>query len=135
MGPPPPHVLRGIFWSGYRDAAAWFLNKPEPPNEMCCYRRPTGHNKSVRGSATANNPATGNEEDTETRWHAARAHLQTKPNRQLPTVDPVTGEDVQALIDHAEMMASWVSKATSRVIILVVTTAIVLGFAVLIPSF
>merc|ERR1719383_121044 len=60
--PPPPDILTGIFWCGYRDAAQWFAKEP-PTREALCGSRD-------RRSA---------ERDESHRWRAARKLLTRDP--------------------------------------------------------
>lgn len=94
--PPPERVLRGIFWCGYRDAAIWFRSKPESQMfERCRMRKPLSPKK-----AQQSNIAESLERET---WEAARALLRKDPKtaaEDMAVVDPATGENIQALIEH-----------------------------------
>merc|ERR1712012_139309 len=90
MGPPKPDILRGIFWRGYRDAAAWFRTEPKDSDQCGC-RRAAG--REMNGGEVA-------------RWRAARDFIQSGSLESLPEVDSLTGENVQELIARAEAFAS-----------------------------
>lgn len=106
--PPDPRLLRGIFWCGYRDAAYWFSQTP-PSQESCC--------RKGKGNMSAF-----------TRWQSARKLLKKPASMSLPELDPVTGENVQELIQEAERR----TKQATQLISYVLTAALVLAAAVLI---
>jgi len=123
--PPPPRILRGIFWCGYRDAAAWARSTPPSAFDPCGCRRPP-----ERGSQTAKE----REGDRDrVRWEAVRALLKVDPSGDLPTLDPVTGENVAELITLAETLADRESRVAARALSAVVMVVVPLVMAVVVP--
>eukprot|EP00929_Paragymnodinium_shiwhaense_P054769 TRINITY_DN27447_c0_g1_i1.p1 TRINITY_DN27447_c0_g1~~TRINITY_DN27447_c0_g1_i1.p1 ORF type:complete len:727 (+),score=42.26 TRINITY_DN27447_c0_g1_i1:117-2183(+) len=115
--PPPLDVLRGVFWCGYRDAGLWFATPPKPPAEGCaCSRKPRPASGGPReGAAAADTSSDASADHTAERlekWKAAQCLLEKRPG-ELPSKDPVTGQDVQALIRHAESYAEAASRAAT----------------------
>jgi len=79
--PPPPDILRGIFWLGYKDAASWFSQNSNPLGSPSC---------PVRGNS-------GEDKN----WVAARALLQDR-NTELPARHPRSPDDICELIQLTE---------------------------------
>lgn len=113
--PPPPRVLRGIFWCGYRDAAIWFRTQPEQSVGCCsCRMRPARDavqnrgeqsGPGLNGSPSSRMRGAGSDADQEVdeglKWLAAQALLRKQPGaagQEFPSRDPDTGEDVRELI-------------------------------------
>lgn len=100
--PPPPDILRGLFWLGYCDAARWFAT--EPPVERAAFD-PCRCRRPAQGAAAPSDD--GERFSAHVRWKAAHALLTEAPRGDvaLPETDPRTGQDVKALIAQAEALA------------------------------
>lgn len=90
--PPPVDVLRGLFWTGYRDAARYFSEKPPTdPLELCkCRARPD----PLQGGKSLP------EMDKQQLKHQAAQKLiiSRQGPAEVPTVDPITGREVAELM-------------------------------------
>lgn len=103
--PPPVRVLRGIFWRGYKDAARWFRTEPQPLFDQCsCNLR-----RTVSPVAAENDRRRAATDFGFKKWHAATALLQKKLalelSQEMPAVDPVSGDEVSALLRDFEVAA------------------------------
>jgi len=121
--PPSKSILRGMFWCGYRDAAAWFSTPPLPPAERwSCRQRLAG---DIDGQGR---PA--NEELA--RWRAARSLVQQQELAplctQLPALDPLSKEDVLVLIQKFQTMAAYENNIAyaCAVLLLILVVVVVL---------
>lgn len=117
--PPSIDTLRGMFWTGYRDAAIWFSEQPNQGG-LCSCRATNGRGRRSGGGAPANGSAAGGASPGEgSPWeerssvdHLSRSRLAKyqmaqrfllkpppAPGQALtPELDPVTGENVQELM-------------------------------------
>jgi len=93
--PPPPDVLRGLYWTGYRDAARWFslLSQPhQGPLDMCRCRR---------SEEEADSPRRLEKFSTISKFILKSPVLPAATMQQdpeLPVLDEVTGRNVADLI-------------------------------------
>eukprot|EP00928_Gymnodinium_smaydae_P049293 TRINITY_DN33075_c0_g1_i1.p1 TRINITY_DN33075_c0_g1~~TRINITY_DN33075_c0_g1_i1.p1 ORF type:complete len:714 (+),score=62.25 TRINITY_DN33075_c0_g1_i1:199-2142(+) len=90
MFPPPNDVLRGMLWTGYRDAARWFSTRTTGPLDLCKCRRIDAASEDELASS----PARSNNKRA-----AQDLLLKKPPQEEFPQIDPVTGQDVAELIE------------------------------------
>lgn len=88
--PPPVDVLRGLFWTGYRDAARFF-SKPPMPLDFCKCRRPS------EMSETEDRGEVWRESKRLIKFQAAQK-LIINPSFEMPSRDPVTGQETAELM-------------------------------------
>jgi len=84
--PPPVDVLRGLYWTGYQDAAHWFAEPQVEPLDVCKRR-----DHSVNGPDMPVFPKLS-------KLDAAKKLLVRPTSLQLPAHDPTTGEEVAELL-------------------------------------
>jgi len=96
--PPPVEVLRGMFWTGYRDAERFFSAPPVDPLDPCRCRRSIGNPQD--GDQAAKGP------NQVAKFNAAQK-LMTKPCADLPLIDPVTGVDVSEYLRAHTSAVRW----------------------------
>merc|ERR1719291_1381131 len=96
LWPPTEDVLRGMYWSGYADAARFFSESPMDPLSMCqCQCRRADDSKDGGDSPTA---------ERSSQWGKFQAAQKLMSSRagpagsKMPTADPVTGEDVDEMM-------------------------------------
>jgi len=93
--PPPVDVLRGLYWTGYRDAARYFSAPPASPFDLCMCRRTSGRNSKLDELDEKTHASVLN--NRQLKYQAAQ-NLITKSCKGLPTNCPVTGRQVDDLV-------------------------------------
>eukprot|EP00928_Gymnodinium_smaydae_P022384 TRINITY_DN18823_c0_g2_i2.p1 TRINITY_DN18823_c0_g2~~TRINITY_DN18823_c0_g2_i2.p1 ORF type:complete len:728 (-),score=42.29 TRINITY_DN18823_c0_g2_i2:73-2208(-) len=123
--PPPPHILRGIFWCGYRDAARWFSKEPTSHSTCVCRRREEATEDFGDGGESDGPHESDGKQNVH--WHAALALMQKPLEDRTPEVDPETSEDIAMLIRRAEEVASrqsWLASAFLVALAVVIATTL-----------
>jgi len=93
--PPQVDVLRGMFWSGYRDASRFFTETPKGPIDLCKCRRPEDLKP---------------EDLRMLKYQAAQKLLIKAPGtagRRSPLIDERTGQNVEELVRAYERSIQW----------------------------
>lgn len=125
--PPSVDVLRGMFWTGYRDAAAWFSDPPQEPKNMCRCRSVPRRAAASEGAvfspagidgqgSSGNGDGDGDGEGSPqgppllqedplsksrlAKHQMAQRLLRKTPTMVLPERDPTTGQSVQELMSR-----------------------------------
>jgi hypothetical protein len=116
--PPDEVILRGLFWSGYRDAGRWFAGSSSKGRDLCGCRKAV----EAEGEVLEQSPSSNLE--------AARKLLLRQPahtENPLPDIDPVTKRRPSEFVDAckeaiardiARVMIALISGFTATVILL-----------------
>jgi len=139
---PKVSILRGMFWSGYRDAALWFSAVPEETSEMCmCRDRKPAAPDAQRAEKAPDLDTSQTEDEGDvlkrqdtgsslTRWHAAQGLL-SRPlgpvAEQMPAVDLATGEDVLVLISRFHAAVATANKVSTCLAVAAVVALLAVG--------
>eukprot|EP00929_Paragymnodinium_shiwhaense_P067679 TRINITY_DN3402_c0_g1_i1.p1 TRINITY_DN3402_c0_g1~~TRINITY_DN3402_c0_g1_i1.p1 ORF type:complete len:737 (-),score=139.56 TRINITY_DN3402_c0_g1_i1:334-2544(-) len=106
--PPSVDAVRGLFWTGYRDMAMYFAEPPGDPLEGCKRRKPERSQSSddeghANGHINGNGSGYSSDSDplvsSRMAKYLAVRKLVKKSAKPFPTKDPVTGQDVQELLN------------------------------------
>jgi hypothetical protein len=99
--PPSVDVLRGMMYTGYRDAARWFLSPPMDPLDLCRCRKPQHKDAIYTGGSTDMVSQSSGMQHRRLKREAAQKLVRCRKQlsrEEMPILDAATGRKVEELM-------------------------------------